>query len=105
MKEQLDKLVGHLREELIQYGELLSLLEQQQEMIVNRSADGLMQNLTSIHAQMAEIAKARTCREQCREEIAESLGLDSESPIKEMYSSLPVEYQSLVQTLVDEVNE
>ena len=30
MKEQLDKLVGHLREELIQYGELLSLLEQQQ---------------------------------------------------------------------------
>ena len=105
MKEQLDKLVGHLREELIQYGELLSLLEQQQEAIVNRSADGLMQNLTSIHAQMAEIAKARTCREQCREEIAESLGLDSESPIKEMYSSLPVEYQSLVQTLVDEVNE
>jgi len=105
MKEQLDKLVGHLREELIQYGELLSLLEQQQEAIVNRSADGLMQNLTSIHAQMAEIAKARTCREQCREEIAESLGLDSESPIKEMYSSLPVEYQSLVQALVDEVNE
>ena len=104
MKEQLDKLVGHLREELIQYGELLSLLEQQQEMIVNRSADGLMQNLTSIHAQMAEIAKARTCREQCREEVAEALGLDSELPIKEMYSSLPVEYQSLVQALVDEVN-
>ena len=104
MKEQLDKLVGHLREELIQYGELLSLLEQQQEMIVNRSADGLMQNLTSIHAQMAEIAKARTYREQCREEVAESLGLDSELPIKEMYSSLPVEYQSLVQALVDEVN-
>lgn len=105
MKEQLDKLVGYLREELIQYGELLSLLEQQQEMIVNRSADGLMQNLTSIHAQMAEIAKARTCREQCREEVAESLGFDCERPIKEMYSSLPVEYQSLVQTLVDEVNE
>ena len=105
MKEQLDKLVGHLREELIHYGELLSLLEQQQEMIVNRSADGLMQNLTSIHAQMAEIAKARTCREQCREEAAGSLGLDSELHIKEMYSSLPVEYQSLVQALVDEVNE
>jgi len=105
MKEQLDKLVGHLREELIQYGELLSLLEQQQEAIVNRSADGLMQNLTSIHAQMAEIAKARTCREQCREEVAESLGLDSELPIKEIYSSLPAEYQSLIQALVDEVNE
>ncbi len=58
MKEHLDKLVRNLREELIQYGELLSLLEQQQEMIVNRSADGLIQNLTSIHAQMAEIAKS-----------------------------------------------
>ena len=87
MKEHLDKLVGNLREELIQYGELLSLLEQQQEMIVNRSADGLMQNLTSIHAQMAEIAKARSCREQCREDAAELLGLDGELPFKEMYSS------------------
>ena len=105
MKEHLDKLVGNLREELIQYGELLSLLEQQQEMIVNRSADGLMQNLTSIHAQMAEIAKARSCREQCREDAPELHGLDGELPIKEMYSSFPVEYQSLVQALVDEVNE
>jgi flagellar biosynthesis/type III secretory pathway chaperone len=105
MKEHLDKLVRNLREELIQYGELLSLLEQQQEMIVNRSADGLIQNLTSIHAQMAEIAKARGCREQCRSELAVSLDLDAELPIKEMYSSFPVEYQSLMQTLVDEVNE
>ena len=105
MREQLDKLVGNLREELIQYGELLSLLEQQQEMIVNRSADGLMQNLTSIHTQMAEIAKTRGCREQCREDAAELLGLDSESPIKDMYSSFPLEYQSLIQALVDEVNE
>ena len=105
MKEHLDKLVQNLREELIQYGELLSLLEQQQEMIVNRSADGLIQNLTSIHAQMAEIAKARGCREQCRSELAVSLDLDAELPIKEMYSSFPVEYQSLMQTLVDEVNE
>ena len=105
MKEQLDKLVRNLREELIQYGELLALLEQQQEMIVNRSADGLIQNLTSIHAQMAEIAKARGCREQCRNELAVSLDLDGESQIKEMYSSFPVEYQSLVQALVDEVNE
>ena len=105
MKEHLDKLVRNLREELIQYGELLSLLEQQQEMIVNRSADGLIQNLTSIHAQMAEVAKARGCREQCRSELAVSLDLDAELPIKEMYSSFPVEYQSLMQTLVDEVNE
>jgi flagellar biosynthesis/type III secretory pathway chaperone len=105
MKELLDKLVRNLREELIQYGELLSLLEQQQELIINRSADGIMQNLTSIHAQMAEIAKARSCREQCREDAAESLGLEAELPIKEMYSSFPVEYQALVQALVDEVNE
>ena len=105
MKEHLDKLVRDLREELIQYGELLSLLEQQQEMIVNRSADELIQNLTSIHAQMAEIAKARGCREQCRNELAVSLDLDGELPIKEMYSSFPVEYQSLIQALVDEVNE
>ncbi len=105
MKEYLDKLVRTLREELIQYGELLSLLEQQQEMIVNRSADGLIQNLTSIHAQMADIAKTRNSREQCREELAESHGLEINIPIKEMYSAFPSEYQPLIEALVEEVNE
>ena len=36
MKEKMDNLVQGLREELIQYGEMLTLLEEQQEMIVNR---------------------------------------------------------------------
>ena len=58
MKEKMDNLVQGLREELIQYGEMLTLLEEQQEMIVNRSADGLIQNLTAIHSQMAEIAQS-----------------------------------------------
>jgi flagellar biosynthesis/type III secretory pathway chaperone len=105
MKEYLDKLVRTLREELIQYGELLSLLEQQQEMIVNRSADGLIQNLTSIHAQMADIAKTRNFREGCREDLAESHGLEINTPIKEMYSAFPSQYRPLVEALVEEVNE
>ena len=57
MKETMDNLVQSLREDLIQYAEMLTLLEDQQELIVNRSADGLIQNLTAIHSQMAEIAK------------------------------------------------
>ena len=61
MKEKMDNLVQGLREELI-HGEMLTLLEEQQEMIVNRSADGLIQNLTAIHSQMAEIAKVRDKR-------------------------------------------
>ena len=32
MKEKMDNLVQGLREELIQYGEMLTLLEEQQEM-------------------------------------------------------------------------
>ena len=105
MKEQLKQLVKNLRDELIHYGELLSLLEQQQEMIVNRSADGLMQNLTSIHAQMAEVAKARTDREETRKGLAEMLQLDADTPIKDIYPSVPLDYRSAVEALVDEVNE
>ena len=60
---------GDYEEELIQYGEMLTLLEEQQEMIVNRSADGLIQNLTAIHSQMAEIAKVRDKRDEQRRDL------------------------------------
>jgi len=104
MKDKMDNLVKGLREELIQYGEMLTLLEEQQEMIVNRSADGLIQNLTSIHSQMAEIAKVRDKRDGQRHNLAIELEQDGDITFRDLISFLPSEYQSLTQALLDEVN-
>ena len=65
--------------ELIQYGEMLTLLEEQQEMIVNRSADGLIQNLTAIHSQMVEIAKVRDKRDEQRHDLAKELDCSTDT--------------------------
>jgi len=104
MKDKMDNLVKGLREELIQYGEMLTLLEEQQEMIVNRSADGLIQNLTAIHSQMAEIAKVRDKRDGQRHNLAIELEQDGDITFRDLISFLPSEYQSLTQALLDEVN-
>ena len=104
MKEKMDNLVQGLREELIQYGEMLTLLEEQQEMIVNRSADGLIQNLTAIHSQMAEIAKVRDKRDKQRHDLAKELDQDGDISFRDLIGFLPSEYQSLTQALLDEVN-
>ena len=104
MKEKMDNLVQGLREELIQYGEMLTLLEEQQEMIVNRSADGLIQNLTAIHSQMAEIAKVRDKRDEQRYDLAKELDQDGDISFRDLIGFLPSEYQSLTQALLDEVN-
>lgn len=104
MKETMDNLVQSLREELIQYGEMLTLLEDQQELIVNRSADGLIQNLTAIHSQMAEIAKVRDKRDEQRFELANSLEKDGDILFKELIPCMPSDYQTLTMALLDEVN-
>ena len=104
MKETMDNLVQSLREELIQYGEMLTLLEDQQELIVNRSADGLIQNLTAIHSQMAEIAKVRDKRDEQRFELANSLEKEGDILFKELIPCMPSDYQALTQALLDEVN-
>ena len=64
MKAELEKLIATLREELTQYGELLALLEQQQDLIVSRSAEGLLENLGAINAQVPVVAAARQHRDQ-----------------------------------------
>ena len=89
----MDNLVQGLREELIQYGEMLTLLEEQQEMIVNRSADGLIQNLTAIHSQMAEIAKVRDKRDEQRHDLAIELEQDGDIAFRDLISFMPSEYQ------------
>jgi hypothetical protein len=104
MNELLVNFIESLREELKQYGELLALLDLQQEQVVRRLADELLATVSSINAQGEAIQAARRERAQRQRELAESLGHPEEARVAALLPLLPSAYRPLVAALVDENN-
>jgi flagellar biosynthesis/type III secretory pathway chaperone len=105
MKELVQHLVESLREELKEYGEMLALLDLQQELVVKRQPQDLLQCVTAINTQAETIAAARQEREQRRRRVALQLNLDEETGFNTMIPHFPSEYRPLVHALVQENNE
>ena len=102
--DDINRLIESLREEMTQYGELLALMQEQQELIINRQPQELLTNLNEVNVQMEKIAEARQAREQARATLTTQLNATQETTFKQMTSQLPAEYQPLLEALVDEVN-
>jgi flagellar biosynthesis/type III secretory pathway chaperone len=105
MNDLLHNLIEALREELKQYGEMLAVLEQQQDYVVQRQVNDLLQNISQIHAQGDIIAAVRRERGQHQRNVARQLSLDDEAPFGLIIPKLPADYRPLVQALVQENNE
>ena len=105
MNELLQNFIESLREELKQYGELLALLEAQQEQVVRRLADELSETVSAINSQAEVIQAARRERDQRRRELARSLLLPDETLINQLIRALPESYRPLVSALVGENNQ
>ena len=105
MTELLQNLIESLREELKQYGELLALLDQQQELVILRRGSDLLQTVAAIDAQAEVLRVARSEREQRRLDLARALRLDERAGFRELTPRLPSEYRPLVEALVQENNE
>jgi flagellar biosynthesis/type III secretory pathway chaperone len=104
MTEAIEKLVAALREELQHYGEMLALLDQQQESAINRLADEMFAATTAIQSQAGVMQTARRDREQCQRELARELCVVETSTFVEIIPLLPSNYRPLVKSLVDENN-
>ncbi len=102
--DDINRLIESLREEMTQYGELLALMQEQQELIINRQPQELLTNLNEVNVQMEKIAEARQAREQARATLTTQLNATQETTFKQMTSQLPADYQPLLEALVDEVN-
>ena len=102
--DDINQLIESLREEMTQYGELLALMQEQQELIINRQPQELLANLNEVNGQMEKIATARQAREQARVALTTQLGATQETTFKQMTGQLPEEYQPLLEALVDEIN-
>lgn len=105
MNELLQNLIDALREELKEYGEMLALLDQQQEKVMQRQAQDLLQCVAAINAQADTIAAARREREQHQRHISLRFELPENATFAALVPRLPPEYRPLVQALVQENNE
>src|SRR5262245_44911285 len=105
MKDLLQNLIEALREELKEYGEMLALLDQQQEMVMHRRTQDLLQCVAAINSQADTIAVARHEREQRQRRIALQFQLPETTTFSTLVQCLPAEYRPLMQALVQENNE
>src|SRR4026207_1869017 len=104
MTEAIEKLIAALREELKHYGEMLALLDQQQECAITRLADEMFTATTAIQNQAGIMQAARRTREQCLRTLARELCVAETSTFVEIIPLLPPDYWPLMQSLVDENN-
>jgi hypothetical protein len=105
MMDQLQSLIAALRDELQQYGEMLALLDREQEMVMRRASGDLLETVVSIQGHAAIVQQARAHRDQCRGTLAQALRQPRDTPISQLQTQLPPMYQPLVEALVRENNE
>lgn len=105
MNDALQQLIEALRSELQEYGELLALLDQQQEQVCVRATDELLPTVMNLQEQGTVMQGARRQREECRTAVARTVGLRDEAPFAELLPRLPASLRPLVQALVEENND
>ena len=105
MNDSITHLVEALREELKQYGEMLVLLDQQQDQVMHRQTANLMDTVAEVNAHADVIRAARHEREQRQRHIVRLLNLDESSGFAVLVPLLPAQYRPLIMALVQENNE
>ena len=105
MNEILERLIQALRQELQQYGEMLALLDHQQESVITRAADAMLETSRSIQEQTTIIDGARAHREQCRSDLALAMQQPGDTAFVQLIPLLPEDYRPLVTALVQENNQ
>ncbi len=105
MSAPLQSLIAALRDELQQYGEMLALLDREQELVMHRAGLDLLETVSAIQAHAAVIQAARNQRDDCRAKLAASLGETADTSISGLIPRLPPDYQPLLEALVRENNQ
>ncbi len=104
MIDCIEQFIERLRDELKQYGELLALLDQQQELVLKRDADGIQSTAEQIDQQSLVLEELKSIRKEAQQNIATSVGLDPSGSFKDLIPLLPHEYQPLITALVEDNN-
>jgi flagellar biosynthesis/type III secretory pathway chaperone len=102
--ENIEQLVSALRNEMQQYGEMLALLDHQQEQVKARCSEEIFRSISAIEAQSLVIQNVRAEREQLRQTVARTTSSAESVTFTDLIPLLPSDYRPLVKALVDENN-
>ena len=100
-----DNLIEALRNEMQEYGGLLSLFNDQQTAILGRKPDEVMAMQQEITRQVDAINECRKLREETARSIAEAVGAKPDSPVRTLIESCAEAVRPLLHALIDEVNQ
>jgi len=99
-----ETITENLRNELQEYGALLSLFEDQQANLLRRDATAVLDLANAIDEQVQTTQMCRDRREQAILSFAAENGQPSSASLRQMLKFFPAEVRPLLQALIDEIN-
>jgi len=99
-----EDLLEILRDELQEYGGLIGLLNAQQQSILNRRPDSLLEINQTVQTQMEASQILQRKRQGFVHNLAESLGQPDSSSLSELVSHFPEVTQPMFLSIIDEIN-
>lgn len=93
-----------LRAELVEYGELLRLFEEQQRSLFNREPDQVLRYANEIDAQAHRLTDSRTRREEIVASFATTHGQPRTTSLRAMLPLIEADARPLLEALINEVN-
>src|SRR5688500_3750070 len=99
MTDFVEKLIGALREELQQYGEMLARLDDQQELVMRRAAGDVLETVPHVQSQSAVVSQAREVRFASMKALCHNLRLPPETTFKDLLPKVPADYRPLLEAL------
>ena len=99
-----EDLLNLLRDELQEYGGLIGLLSAQQQSILNRQPDSLLEINQSVQTQMEASQMLQRRRQGYVSSIAEFFGEDRTSTLSELVSHFPMVTQPMFLSIIEEIN-
>lgn len=103
--EPKELLIELLRAELVEYGGLLALLDDQQAAIVARAPDRVLEINTEINDQMRMIQVRRETREEFVATLSDKLRQLPNSTLRDLLRFFRQPIQPLIAALIDEINK
>ena len=97
-------LLDLLRDELQEYGGLIGLLNAQQQSILNRKADSLLEINQSVQSQMEASQILQKRRQGFVEALAKNFGKPYHSKLSELLEYVPDVTQPMFESIIDEIN-
>lgn len=93
-----------LRDELVQYGRLFGMFEEQQASLFKRDAAGALRVASAIDQQVEDLIQCRRKREEEAREFARVNGQDESSTLYSMIQFVPEDARPLLRALIVDMN-